>query len=270
MKASKLVESQKKVLEKQNVTLDGVKYSVVKCVVRFDDECGNGHNSFSITGSFYRTSSQLRRGDPEMCGCCHDDLVKVFPEIEHLVKWHLCSTDGPMHYIANTTYHARTCTHDGKKVGEPVAFERRLLLGNSKWPHKFREKFMDYIQEAQRNGYKLGIKAVEHPDNHKGGYQFGPQYTLDTFDCKWHECPFDNKTEAKAFIDTYHKHGAAIINIPTAFAEAVEPNIEAARNSAVWPEATLEQLQDKEALTARLPELLEEMRCDIEAFGMEW
>lgn len=263
---SKLVKSQKQKLEKFDVELDGVKYRRVVCIIRFDDECGNGHNSFSITGEFWGRSFR----DPEMCGCCHDDLVKVFPEIEHLIKWHLCSTNGPMHYLANTTYHARTCSHEGKKPGDPVAFEKRLLLGNSKWPHKFSNAFMDYIEEAQRNGYIFNVKAVEHSDNHKGGYQFGDNYTLDTFDCKWHECPFDSLDKAQGFIDTYRDHGAAIVKIPTKYAAAVEPNIEAARSCAVWPDATLEQLQDKEALMARLPGLLEEMRADIEALGMEW
>lgn len=39
-------------------------------------------------------------------GCQHDEIVKHFPDLAHLVKWHLCSTDGPLHYIANALYWA--------------------------------------------------------------------------------------------------------------------------------------------------------------------
>ncbi|MCI5211237.1 MAG: hypothetical protein D3910_21185, partial [Candidatus Electrothrix sp. ATG2] len=43
--------------------------------------------------------------------------------------------------------------------------------------------------------------------------------------------------------------------------------IEAARNSAVWPDATIEQLQDKKTLLNRLPPLLTEFKSDIEQLG---
>lgn len=80
--------------------------------VRYDDECGNGHNSFSITADIWRRTkkgiSRMKTArDIDMGGCCHDDVVKAFPELASLIKWHLVSSDGPMHYIANTTYHAR-------------------------------------------------------------------------------------------------------------------------------------------------------------------
>ncbi len=68
--------------------------------IRFDDECGNGHNSFAVT-------SEIREnGRMVSCGCQHDEVKAHFPEYSHLIKWHLCSTDGPLHYLANTIYHA--------------------------------------------------------------------------------------------------------------------------------------------------------------------
>ena len=48
------------------------------------------------------------------------------------------------------------------------------------------------------------------------------------------------------------------------------PDIEAARRTAVWPDATLEQLQSKEALTARLDGLLAEFREVVESAGFVW
>lgn len=74
----------------------------IKAEVRHDDRCGNGHNAFSITGEIYVPG----RRDCEACGCLHNEIAKSFPELAPFIKWHLCSTDGPMHYLANTLYHA--------------------------------------------------------------------------------------------------------------------------------------------------------------------
>lgn len=42
------------------------------------------------------------------------------------------------------------------------------------------------------------------------------------------------------------------------------------KNQTIWPEATLEQLQDEEALLARLPGLLEEFKRDVESLGFTY
>lgn len=89
--------------------------------VRFDDTCRNGRMDFAITGT-------LRRGYSfESGGCCHDLVAEWFPELAHLIKWHLFATDGPMHYIANTIYHAdeHGPTHAwvyylGKRASDPL------------------------------------------------------------------------------------------------------------------------------------------------------
>jgi hypothetical protein len=84
--------------------------------LRYDDQCGNGHNTFSITSNIYSTGGS--RGEPkinhangrvlrlESCGCQHDEIIKRFPELAPFIKWHLTSSDGPMHYIDNTVYYA--------------------------------------------------------------------------------------------------------------------------------------------------------------------
>ena len=75
---------------------------VMTVCVRYDDQCGNGHNSFSITGEIISQKGAFIYG-----GCIHDKVAMHFPELSHLLKWHFTSSDGPMHYIANTTYHAK-------------------------------------------------------------------------------------------------------------------------------------------------------------------
>ena len=90
--------------------------SVLVANVRFDDECKNGHNTFSITADLY---DETRRNGEEYVfnsmgkkryltarGCQHDLVTKHFRELAPLIKWHLTSTDGPLHYVANTVDHA--------------------------------------------------------------------------------------------------------------------------------------------------------------------
>lgn len=69
--------------------------------IRHDDDCGNGHNSFSVTGNVY-----VAREGLVASGIMHELIAEHFPEFKHLIKWHLTSTDGPMYYIENTLYWA--------------------------------------------------------------------------------------------------------------------------------------------------------------------
>jgi hypothetical protein len=85
--------------------------------IRFDDQCQNGHQSFSITATVYTAESRRRR-DCAACGCMDDEVAKHFPELAPIIKWHLMSTDGPMHYLANTVYHAGDRDCNGLRNGE--------------------------------------------------------------------------------------------------------------------------------------------------------
>ena len=85
--------------------------------VRFDDSCNNGHRTFGITGT-----ETDRKGRFEAGGAIHDEIVEAAPELAPFIKWHLCSEDEPLHYVANTEYwvkqgnleYARNCAvwHD--------------------------------------------------------------------------------------------------------------------------------------------------------------
>ena len=84
----------------------------IRATVRYDDECGNGHNSFAITGTVWDKSRESsakanRKNSAHSFGCCHEQIAETFPELAPFLKWHLTSSDGPMHYIANTLYHSR-------------------------------------------------------------------------------------------------------------------------------------------------------------------
>lgn len=119
--ASVLTKNQKKIFNK-SITYYG-KPATIKAEVRYDDRCGNGHNSFSITGEIWLVG---KRSDCETCGCIHDDIAKHFPELAPFIKWHLTSSDGPMHYIANTVYHA--------SESESKARELNHARSSAVWP----------------------------------------------------------------------------------------------------------------------------------------
>jgi hypothetical protein len=88
--------------------------AMLSVAIRFDDDCGNGRNTFSITAEVRRPGAR----DLEAGGCLHDDIARVFPELAPLIKWHLVSTDGPMHYVANTVFLAGDIDHNGLRKGE--------------------------------------------------------------------------------------------------------------------------------------------------------
>lgn len=91
--------------------------AMLTATVRYDDQCGNGHNSFAITGEVVTPASK-RRNDIEAGGCLHDDIARVFPGLAPFIKWHLCGSDMPMHYVANVVYHAGDRDCNGMRKGE--------------------------------------------------------------------------------------------------------------------------------------------------------
>lgn len=82
-------------------------YNNYKIVIRLNDACRNGYEDFSITATFWevgkaRVDRRLITG-----GCCHDDILRVRPDLEPFVKLHLCDFKGaPMHAVGNGWYYA--------------------------------------------------------------------------------------------------------------------------------------------------------------------
>ena len=99
---------------------DGVTRTVVE--LRYDDNCGNGHNTFSATCTIYENGRDVGGG------AAHDHIAKVFPELAPLLKWHLVSSDGPMHCVANAVYLAGDRDCWGLRAGET----RQIRNGKTK------------------------------------------------------------------------------------------------------------------------------------------
>lgn len=99
-----LVRDQTKKVYFLNKEYNGQKVDLI-ITLRYDDECGNGLNSFSITGELYKAS---RRNDSALisCGCLHDEIKVIAPEYSKFIKWHLMSSKEPLYYFENTLYWA--------------------------------------------------------------------------------------------------------------------------------------------------------------------
>lgn len=270
---SKLVKSQYKTFEK-DIMVDNKK-GKIKIKIRYDDECGNGHNSFAITGSIYSSRTSTADRYCECCGCIHDEIIKYFPEFAHLIKWHLCNSEAPMYYLANTTYHARDREYKGKEIGEAVAWDEHLKFEG--YPFNFKEPrtgFFKYLQRVTNWKFEdsglimkdIEVLEVKHPRDPK---TYSANYTFSNYieSNDWYKAPFRTRNEAEEFLEALQTLEFEIVKVPTKWNEAVEPNLEAARSCAIWEDATLEQLQSEEALLERLPKLMQEFRKDIEALG---
>ena len=260
---SVLTKNQKKVFTKF------INYEGISCkmnvTVRYDDECGNGHNTFSITGSIRELG---KAHGFEMGGCIHDEIKKYFPELAHLTKWHLCGSQEPMCYIENTLYHASDSNSSKYKAGEPNRWEKVLIFKDSYITHKFSKEFIEFLENKKDK--TLHIVEVEHKKD--SDYNYKPKYTFKGFECKWYQCPFDNKQQAEEYQKELSKKEWEIKTIITGYQESKPRDFAAASHSAIWEDATEKQLslpceELKALLIKRLPKLMKAFKKDIEAMG---
>jgi hypothetical protein len=255
--------------------------STITVEVRFDDDCKNGHQSFAITGHV----QEPRTRDWAMGGCIHEAIAESFPELAPLIKWHLFSEDGPMHYVANTCYHASDRDSRGFKKGEPNSWNEVIQFGDFPIKQRIKPKFLKWLKARiefnastpanNPNRTPWAPSAVEHVNRPGDTYAFSPKYTIEGYAVEWYECPFDSLTEAQEFCDAIKSYPARFIKLVTGYSEGKERDLDAARWSAVWPDATDEQLSAPRAeletmLNERLSAMVAEFRADMEAAGFLW
>ena len=238
--------------------------------VRYDDDCGNGHNSFAITATIDEKDA---RGHWRDCagGCLHNEVAKHFPELAPFIKWHLCASDGPMHYPGNVIYHAGARDCWGLLAGEESTSPRQMKhfvqFGNSPITHEVGKRLKAFIDSTIAEDGEFIIDKVEHgPSDHK----FGPKFQFAGMGCQWHECPFDTCEEAREWLDAITgttMHWTARTNV---FGEGKARDLNAARSCAIWPDATDEDLTAdglEQRLRDRLPALLAEFQTAVESLG---
>lgn len=194
-------------------------FQTITATVRWDDECGNGHNSFSITGE-----------TPDSGGCIHGEIAAHFPQLAHLIRWHLFDAFGPMHYVANTVWHAGDQDHNGLRKGE----KKQLRAGGKTpvWERVCRNDKGEVVN-ISGSGSNWFYSETQPPDENLV-VRWEPVWTV---------------------------------------GEGKERNLKAARNVAVWPDATDAELTEpglEDRLLARLPKLMAEFRADVKKLGFTW
>lgn len=97
-----LVKSQTRTLGPREFVDNKRRYRIT-AEVRYDDRCGNKHNTFAITGTIDRVNVYGGWSN-DCCGCIHEEICKHFPELAPFIKWHGTSSDGPTHYVGNTMF----------------------------------------------------------------------------------------------------------------------------------------------------------------------
>jgi hypothetical protein len=247
---------------------NGTDYRIT-VTARFDDEFKNGHESFSLTAGIYR--KERGRWAEDSFGCQHEIIAREFPELAHLIKWHLTSTDGPMHYLANAAYLAGDRDHNGRAAGEPSSYGYAVSFDEVPMLHPVKESFFKYLQERCTSAGGFITVAIAH-NREPGGYAFDPKYTLAGYAEKWHECPFDTLAEAESFAASLNDCAVHFHKYATAYSTGKARELEAARRVAVWPDATDEELSAPRevlvaALMARLPALMAAFEADMRAAG---
>ena len=250
---------------------------VVTALVRFDDDCGNGHCTFSVTGSVLKSDKQRAQRDPTyMCGCIHDVLAVAFPELAPVIQYHLFDTNGPMHYVTNTVYLAGDRDCWGRRKGDVSSWEYGVKFADSPVTHKTGRNFWEFLQALKvAGGGEFQVTAIAHEDRAGETYKFRPKYTLVGFGGRWHECPFDSQVEADEFAQALNTCKVEFVQIPTAYNDGKARELDSARATANWPEATdaglsVEPDVLKAALLARLPAMIEKFRAVVESLGFDY
>lgn len=107
--------------------------------IKLDDECRNGHEDFSLTANIYEKhgAKWVDAGG----GCCHDEILKLKPELKPFADLHLSTFEGiPMHAIGNAFYWFAGFNGGlGKKYHGGSGSDGRK-------PDQCREIFCDYVR----------------------------------------------------------------------------------------------------------------------------
>jgi len=89
--------------------------------------------SFSMTHTTERRPARGGRWSFYTAGIAGQETLRQFPNLAPLARWHIASTEGPLHYIANAVYWWEIATHRAPQSSggpDPArAFSRTVVLG---------------------------------------------------------------------------------------------------------------------------------------------
>ncbi|MDR1202700.1 MAG: hypothetical protein LBL58_13890 [Tannerellaceae bacterium] len=103
------------------ISPDGKEKIVVK--IRLNDECKNGHQDFGITADIYEKSGSYWR---HCCGgCCHDKILKHYPQFKMFADLHLSDYKGaPLYAVENGLYWVNEYKSGKKSADTPKRYLR--------------------------------------------------------------------------------------------------------------------------------------------------
>jgi len=85
-----------------------IRLSNMDIEISLADDCHNGHNDFSITGTIWTPGKPHTDRYMQGGGCCHDEILKAKPSLKPFVDMHLSDANGaPMYAHANGFYHLK-------------------------------------------------------------------------------------------------------------------------------------------------------------------
>lgn len=106
-----------------------------KIEISLDDDCKNGHQDFSLTGTCWKSGKSCIDRNMLFSCACGDEIIKLFPEYEIFERLHICDFNGsPMYPVENGMYHAK---RNGKET-----LQRYLRLTELE-----AETLMQYLEE---------------------------------------------------------------------------------------------------------------------------
>ena len=233
--------------------------------VRYGDALNNGHNTLAVTADLDRKAGNGQWIE-DSGGCIHDLIAKHFPQLKDAIRFHLVSTDGPTHYPQNALFFAGQKDCWGRAPGDPSRTSQTIRFGDNPIRHYLAPKFLQFLRD-DTSGYDFKVIAVPHGRDND---TFKPKFTVGGYAAEWHTCPFDTEHDAIFFVLALQNNGPAFDTIVVERSEGKAPELESARAAANWPDATLEQLNDKDVLLARLPAMLAEFQGVVESFGFKY
>lgn len=268
---SKLVKTQPKKIKTYN-NKDG---SRLRVTMQYDDECGNNHNTFSITSSWWETAPAYNK-EPDYGGCNHYMIEKYAPELAKYIKYHGCTSEGPLYYPGNVTYTAGNRDYNNHALGDISERKHGIRFNGSIITHFISSKLWTYLKTLIENGEtNFRVKTIKHVNKPDDRYEYTPNYSVNDFTDVWHECPFKQITEANEMCQALSSEPIEFVNLPVAYSKGKAREFDAARYHAIWPEATDEQLSLPKAeleklLEARLPALMQEFKAAMEELGFTY
>jgi hypothetical protein len=119
-----------------------------------------------------------------------------------------------------------------------------------------------------------GFKIVEVRHQPKPGdtFDYGSQYTFEGFEKDWGHCPFKTLAEAEEMLAAITMP-FTVETVVDSYSKGKPRDLEAARNTACWPEATDEELCSEnleELLKARHAPLMQKFKDAIAELGLLW